>query len=131
MTAELNGPSEVLAFIAKTVDNIDPERTDVPTWRNSEVLEMLEDIAAGLQADPEWAEVTISEVLAERDALRKALADHEITDAIVAEIFTAGLRQVEGERDAARSIAVRLEQDLAEAARRMPQLPSQIRAARS
>lgn len=44
---------------------------------------------------PEWAEVTISEVLAERDQLRETLA------------------RVRRERELARRLAIRLEQELA------------------
>ncbi|WP_157509476.1 hypothetical protein [Glaciibacter superstes] len=65
--------ADVVGYIAKSIDNFDTEQLNALHWRNGEVLEVLQEILAGLAAEPAptWAEVTISEVMAERDELRR------------------------------------------------------------
>jgi hypothetical protein len=87
MTAQLKGITDVVAYIDKTIDNLDPERVHALVWRNDEVMEMLGEIRAGVLAqDVTWAEVTISEAIAERDRARslavrleQELAQREVT----------------------------------------------------
>lgn len=86
---------DALAYIDKAVDNV--EGLDV-AWTNGEVMEMLGELR-GMVAD----------AVAELDGERAA-------EQFMAVLYTSALRHVEGERDRARAVAVRLEQDVALAA---------------
>lgn len=66
----------------------------------------LREIRSALTADPEWSAVTESN-------LRAELADAELQASAAGALFEAALRHVEGERDRARDLAVRLEQEVA------------------
>lgn len=110
MTAQLKGIGDVVAYIDKAVDNVDPEHIYDMAWRNDEVIAMLADIRAGLLAqDVTWAEVTISELIAERDELREVVAGADHTAAK----YWKRMVVVRGERNRARDLAARLETELA------------------
>jgi hypothetical protein len=110
MSAGLKGTADVLAYMDKAIDNIDPEQLYAGSWRNDEVILMLNDIRSGILAqDVTWAEVTISELIAERDELREVVAgaDHATAK------YWRQMAVARTERDRARDLAVRLEAELA------------------
>jgi hypothetical protein len=114
MTEVLNGPDAVIAWIDETIANVEGL---VVSWSNTEFIGMLSQIRAGLAVRPTWAEVSISEVLAERDELKcelvRARGDVTVQRGIAAQ-YTERFWTAVGERDRARATAVRLEQELAE-----------------
>jgi hypothetical protein len=80
------------------------------------IVSLLDDIREVLTQDPEWSEVQHSKMRAEVDGARAELASEQMATTAAAALYEAALRHVEGERDRARALAVRLEQDLALAA---------------
>lgn len=69
---DLQGVADVLAFVDKTIDNFDEENLFGRSWRNDEVREVLTEIREGLADDePSWAEVSVSELIGERDRARR------------------------------------------------------------
>lgn len=116
MTEEsaLHGVDDVLAYIDKTLSNVEGQGW---VWASREVAELLTDIRAGLRdrPTPTWAEVTISEVLAERDAFR---AERDEAREVIRGVkrsrrfWINKSRELRGERNRARSLAVLLEQAL-------------------
>lgn len=69
---DLQGVADVLAYVDKTIDNFDEENLFGRSWRNDEVREVLTDIREGLADEmPSWAEVSVTELIAERDRARR------------------------------------------------------------
>lgn len=71
--AEISGVPEVLARIDTLIRTLTTEtRVFDKTYRNDEILEVLNELRDGLVDQvPTWAEVSISEVLADRDRARR------------------------------------------------------------
>lgn len=97
---------DALAFLDKTVDNV--EGMDV-SWRNDEVLEMLRGLREQIVANPDQA-AQLSVELAE---VRAELEEERAAELFMTVLYASAIRHVEGERDRARALAVRLEQELA------------------
>lgn len=70
-------------------------------------------MSAGLTADdPDWSEVTESNLRAELAEVKATLAAEIIAETTMAVLYESALQHVEGERDRARDVAVRLEQEV-------------------
>lgn len=102
--AGLHGVDDVLAYIDKTLSNVEGQGW---MFASREVSEMLGDIRNGLTSSPEWSQVVESN-------LRAEMADTVRLKVAAAALYEAALRHVEAERDRARALAVRLEQDAAQ-----------------
>lgn len=97
---------DALAYIEKTRDNAE---TVMGVWSPGDVLEFLETMRLVLLADPDHV-VTLQQELAEA---RADLEGEKAAELFMTILYTSAIRHVEGERDRARALAVRLEQDLA------------------
>lgn len=116
MSAKLNGMVDVLGFVDRTIVGVEDLPAGESHWTNGEVLELLGMIAAGLR-NPEWAQVSIEAVLAERDALKRARHADLVNASVAALLYETSIGVLQGQVEQARRIAVRLEQELAEVSR--------------
>jgi hypothetical protein len=79
---------------------------------NPGAIKLLTEIRDALTADPEWSQVTESNLRAELASARADLEAEQVAEVFMTTLYTSALRHVEDERDRARAVATQLEQEV-------------------